>query len=117
MHGWNAVLPVAGILFSTPHSNLGGPMRSPAIATGLVCLFLLAGCGQDMPTEPAAPEEAQFYRVKPDGSGADKNGDGYTCTKSDPSVKGPFLVDNDTGEDENNDGIEDCPEGYSLYGG
>ena len=91
-------------------------MRYAAFPAGLLSLLLLGGCGQDVPTEAVAPEEAQFYRIKPDGSGADKNGDGLTCTKTDPSVKGPYLVDNtEPDTDKDSDTLNDCPEGYSPY--
>ncbi len=84
-------------------------MRYAAFPTGLLCLSLLIGCGQDSPTGAAAPEEAEFYRVKPGGSGADQNGNGITCTQDNPSDPGPYLIDDD--------GAGNCPAGYSPYGG
>jgi predicted small lipoprotein YifL len=87
----------------------------------LLGLLLLAGCGQNSPTEAGpsdvAPPEVQFYKIKPDGTGVDKNGDGLTCTKTDDSVKGPFLVDNTEPDGDDEDTLNDCPAGYSPYGG
>lgn len=104
-------------MLSTPQGRLlMKAARIFALPAGLLSLVIIAGCNGDVLATPEqdaiAPEAPLDYRVKPDGSGADKNGDGITCTKDEDSgVKGPFLVDNDDPE-----GDEDgCPEGYSAY--